>query len=99
MEGSEMLKCKYCGKKFGPYNKRTFNEYGEEELWGHIQTCHEEKFEEVQNLETPDMLRTCYRELNPCWGCDCWDPDMGCTMPSIHMSYACHLADESEVLE
>lgn len=94
-----MFKCKYCGKKFGPYNKRTFNEYGEEELWGHIQMCHEEKFEQIQNLETPDMLRTCYRELNPCLGCDCWDPDMGCTMPSIHMSYTCHLADKSEVLE
>lgn len=24
-----------------------------------------------------------YREnINPCYGCDCWDEDMGCSMPS-----------------
>ena len=24
-----------------------------------------------------------------CWNCDCYDEDMGCTMPSIDKSYAC----------
>ena len=38
-----------------------------------------------------------YRQkINPCYGCDCWDPDMGCTMPSIHKPYACGLNDEQE---
>lgn len=34
----------------------------EEELWGHIQMKHEDKFEEVQNWETPDMIEECYEE-------------------------------------
>ena len=29
--------------------------------------------------------------LVPCLNCDCHDPDMGCTMPSIDKSYACPL--------
>lgn len=35
------------------------------------------------------------REVNPCYecGCDCYDADMGCTMPSIDKSYACPLCD------
>lgn len=28
---------------------------------------------------------------NPCLGCDCYDPDMGCTMPSLDLDYACSL--------
>lgn len=24
-----------------------------------------------------------------CFACDCYDPDLGCTMPSIDRSYAC----------
>ena len=28
---------------------------------------------------------------NPCLDCDCYDPDMGCTMPGIDKSYACPL--------
>lgn len=31
------------------------------------------------------------RETNPCFGCGCYDSDMGCTMPSIDKSYACPL--------
>lgn len=33
-----------------------------------------------------------YREkVNPCWGCGCYDPDMGCSMPSLDLDYACPL--------
>lgn len=31
---------------------------------------------------------------NPCYGCDCYDPDMGCTMPSVDRSYACSLEND-----
>lgn len=34
----------------------------EECLWGHIQRCHEDVFEEVQNWETPTMLEEYYQE-------------------------------------
>lgn len=36
------------------------------------------------------------REVNPCYecGCDCYDADMGCTMPSIDKSYACPLEND-----
>ena len=30
---------------------------------------------------------------NPCFNCDCYDPDMGCTMPAVDKSYACSLED------
>ena len=37
------------------------------------------------------------RETNPCFGCGCYDPDMGCSMLSVDKIYACPLeADESE---
>ena len=36
---------------------------GEEMLWGHIQLDHEDIFEEVQDLETPDMIEECYEEV------------------------------------
>lgn len=58
-----MYKCKFCSATFGPYTKIAFDEDGEEELWGHIQINHEEIFEEVQNLATPDMIEICYREV------------------------------------
>lgn len=35
------------------------------------------------------------REKNPCLGCDCYDPDMGCSMPSIDLWYACSIYDNS----
>lgn len=34
------------------------------------------------------------REVNPCWGCGCWDPDLGCEMPAVDKTYACHLEEE-----
>ena len=34
--------------------------------------------------------------LDPCWDCDCNDPDMGCTMPSIDKSYACPLGSTDD---
>ena len=41
--------------------------------------------------------------LVPCLNCDCHDPDMGCTMPSIDKSYACPLVscddEQTEVLD
>lgn len=33
-------------------------------------------------------------ERKSCVGCDCYDEDMGCTMPDIHKSYACSLEDK-----
>ena len=37
---------------------------------------------------------------NPCLYCDCYEPDMGCTMPSIDKWYACPLeANEDELKE
>ena len=29
--------------------------------------------------------------VNPCLDCDCYDPDMGCSMPTVDRSYACPL--------
>lgn len=58
-------KCKYCGELI-EITKEDFNgdgcfhPDGEELLWGHIQFEHEELFEELQNLETPDMIEECY---------------------------------------
>lgn len=36
---------------------------------------------------------------NPCLGCGCYDPDMGCTMSSIDMCYACSLEANKETFE
>ena len=89
-----MFKCKFCGEIFGPYSKRAFNENGEEELWGHIQMNHEKVFEEHQNLETPDMLHVCYRELNPCLRCGFWNSEQeGCEL-SLTQNFLCPLEDE-----
>lgn len=38
------------------------------------------------------------REKNPCLGCGCNDPDMGCTMPSYDKWYACSAYDNSREL-
>ncbi len=35
-------------------------------------------------------------EVNPCLKCVCWDPDLGCAMPSIDKSYVCPLKTEEE---
>ena len=52
-----VYKCKYCNFSYWDVDNDV-----EEELWGHIQMCHEGKFEEVQNWETPDMIEECYEE-------------------------------------
>lgn len=37
---------------------------------------------------------------NPCLGCGCYDPDMGCSMPDLDKWYACSLeANEEELRE
>lgn len=41
-----------------------------------------------------------YREeINPCYGCGCWDPDAGCMMPSIDKVFACPLNQEEKKME
>ena len=35
-------------------------------------------------------------DKNQCLYCDCYDPDMGCTMPSIDKSYACPLEGDTD---
>ena len=51
------FKCKYCGFSCWDVDNDI-----EEELWGHIQMEHEDKFEEVQDWETPYMIEECYEE-------------------------------------
>ncbi len=51
------FKCKYCDFAYWDVDNDV-----EEALWGHIQMHHEDKFEEVQNWETPDMIEECYKE-------------------------------------
>lgn len=61
-------KCKICGQEIrfsadefdcgGSYHPD-----GEELLWEHIQMNHEDKFEEVQDWETPFMIEECYEEV------------------------------------
>lgn len=63
MEKTLMYKCKICDEIIS-FNENEFDSLGEEELWGHIQMNHKDKFEEVQNLETPDMIEECYEEEN-----------------------------------
>ena len=52
-----VYKCKHCG-----FSCWDIDNDIEEELWGHIQMNHKDKFEEVQNWETPDMIEECYEE-------------------------------------
>ena len=52
--------CKLCGEVVGTYDEYEFDEYGEQELWGHIQMDHEEEFEECQDWDTPYMLEEYY---------------------------------------
>lgn len=33
--------------------------------------------------------------MSDCIYCDCYDPDLGCTMPSVDKSYACPLFNDS----
>lgn len=34
---------------------------------------------------------------NPCLDCDCYDPDMGCTMPGTDRWYACPLESPTDL--
>lgn len=52
-----IYKCKYCDNHF---IKEDWDGDLEEALWGHIQMGHEDVFEELQNLETPDMIEIAY---------------------------------------
>ena len=52
-----VYKCKYCDNHF---IKEDWDEDLDETLWGHIQMDHEEIFEDLQNLETPDMIEIAY---------------------------------------
>ena len=52
------FKCQYCGTVIGPECDDI-----EEALWGHVQWCHENVFEEVQDWETPYMINECYETI------------------------------------
>lgn len=39
------------------------------------------------------------KEVNECLTCDAYDPDLGCTIPSIDRSYACPYEENDEELE
>ena len=61
-------KCKICGREveFAANEFDGSGHYhpdGEELLWDHIQTNHEDKFEEVQDWETPFMIEEYYEEV------------------------------------
>ena len=52
-----VYKCRHCNFSCWDVDNDV-----EEELWGHIQMHHKDKFAEVQNWETPDMIEECYEE-------------------------------------
>lgn len=56
--------CKHCGEMVVDTNNGDSIHLRdwEEELWGHIQMEHEDKFEEVQDFETPYMIEECYTQ-------------------------------------
>lgn len=56
--------CKHCGEMVVDTNNGDSIHLRdwEEELWGHIQMEHKDKFEEVQDFETPYMIEECYEE-------------------------------------
>lgn len=47
--------CKHCGDIIC-VDEDDYDEI----LWGHIQMCHHDVFEEVQDFETPYMIEECY---------------------------------------
>lgn len=53
-------RCKYCGCVFCGESEEDMDE----DLWGHIQINHENKFKEVQDWETPYMVEECYKKEN-----------------------------------
>ena len=52
-----VYKCKHCNFSYWDVDNDV-----EETLWGHIQMHHGDKFKEIQNWETPDMIEECYEE-------------------------------------
>lgn len=63
MKQVTILECKECGERFSLEKLiEDHEDFWDEVVWGHIQMCHEELFEEVVNLETPDMLEVCYHK-------------------------------------
>ena len=47
-------------------------------LWGHIQMEHEERFDEVEDWESPDMVDVCYDKAARLWariGMSLWVPE------------------------
>lgn len=64
-DDSCVFRCSICGAEFECESDEDFDDYVEQELWGHIQMNHEEEFEECQDWETPDMIEEYYeREEN-----------------------------------
>ena len=55
--------CIEDGEKFLVADEYWFEDYGEEELWGHIQSNHPECFEECQDWDTPTMLDVFYETV------------------------------------
>ena len=53
--------CSICGEEFECESEEDFDDYVEEELWGHIQMCHEEEFDECQDWETDTMIEEYYK--------------------------------------
>lgn len=51
--------CEFCGEMI-----EDETEEWEELLWGHIQMLHEKEFEEMQDLDTPNMIDECYQETH-----------------------------------
>lgn len=54
-----IYKCRHCGSRFILTCDESFDDI-EEPLWAHIQMCHEDVFDKIQDLETPDMIRVAY---------------------------------------
>lgn len=50
------FECKHCGRKFFCFDQEDL----EEELWGHIQLKHPERFKECEDFETPAMVEENY---------------------------------------
>lgn len=59
--------------------------------------CTEELKSAVQEAAEAGLFDDC--NCNPCLNCDCYNPDFGCTMPSIHRSYACSLESDDEFID
>ena len=108
-KGLEMMMCEFK-KEFGENEKLkdgdsivgVFNdavivaELINKELKINIHAGEPYKFD--YSLGLLDSEDTINHDKNPCTNCDCYDADMGCTMPSVDRGYACPMeaATESE---